>query len=100
MENKNYNCTSQQRILSLVETLAGNEIDGLSVTEISKRMNCSTSAAFRDLNNLESAGWAECLQDNKWRLTVKTAHLLRKVTDNINTMLKKVNQVHNAFLHD
>jgi DNA-binding IclR family transcriptional regulator len=59
----------QQRILGLVMTLAGHEMDGLSPGDIVKAQKCSASQVTRDLANLKHAGWAEQIQaTGRWRL--------------------------------
>ena len=70
-------CDAQQRILTVLMTLAGREVDGVSLTEIAaalaeragKTVQSQRNSVHRDLNNLRHAGLAEQLLDSdRWRL--------------------------------
>lgn len=64
-----YISEAQQRILGLVATLAGHEIEGLAPGDIAKVQGCSASQVTRDLANLKRFGWAEQLPATaRWRL--------------------------------
>lgn len=69
-----YACTAQQRLLFVQSALAGNEVNGLSLTEIAKALETRLGGnqknnVFRDLQNLKLAGYAEQLPDSeRWRL--------------------------------
>lgn len=64
-----YISESQQRILGLIVTLAGHEIEGLAPGDIAKHQGCSPSHVTRDLANLKKVGWAEQLPaTGRWRL--------------------------------
>jgi DNA-binding IclR family transcriptional regulator len=64
-----YISDAQQRILRLVVTLAGHEIEGLAPGDIAKLQQCSASQVTRDLANLKHFGWAEQIQaTGRWRL--------------------------------
>lgn len=64
-----YISEAQQRILGLVVTLAGHEIEGLAPGDIAKVNRCSPSQVTRDLANLKHFGWAEQLPaTGRWRL--------------------------------
>lgn len=64
-----YISDAQQRILGLVVTLAGHEIEGLAPGDIAKLNKCSPSQVTRDLANLRHFGWAEQLPSTqRWRL--------------------------------
>lgn len=65
-----YRCEPQQRILRLLTILAGNEIEGLSPSEIARALSCQASIATRDLANLKQAGMAEQIPaTGRWRLS-------------------------------
>ena len=64
-----YSSDSQQRLLTLVMVLAGNEMDGLAPSQVAKAAECSPSQVTRDLANLKHAGWAEQVAaTGRWRL--------------------------------
>lgn len=69
MADDKYISDSQQRILGLLLTLAGNEIDGLAPGQLAALNDCSPSQVTRDLANLRHAGWAEQITTTgRWRL--------------------------------
>lgn len=69
MSDDKYISDAQQRILGLILTLAGNEIEGLAPGQIAKLNDCSPSQVTRDLANLKHKGWAEQLPaTGRWRL--------------------------------
>lgn len=60
---------AQQRILALCLLLAGNELHGLSPTEIARELKAGPSTVTRDLANLNLAGYAEKIPETgRWRL--------------------------------
>ncbi|MEY2689203.1 MAG: hypothetical protein RL375_3401 [Pseudomonadota bacterium] len=64
-----YVSDAQQRILGLVQTLAGHELEGLAPGDIAKLNTCSPSQVTRDLANLKHFGWAEQIAaTGRWRL--------------------------------
>ena len=64
----NYTSPAQQRLLQLVDLLAGHELQGLANVEVARALNCSAPMALRDLDNLRTAGWAEQTPLGRWRL--------------------------------
>jgi DNA-binding IclR family transcriptional regulator len=61
MSPTTYHCASQQRILKVLMSLFGHEIDGLSPGQIAAANSISAANATRDLWNLVDAGLAERL---------------------------------------
>ena len=64
-----YTNESQQRLLQLVNLLAGHELEGLAPSQIARAQNCQASVVTRDLDNLRTAGWAEQTPKDTWRLS-------------------------------
>ncbi|GKT20039.1 IclR family transcriptional regulator [Acidovorax sp. SUPP2522] len=65
-----YTNAAQQRLLQLIDLLAGHELQGLAPAEIAKALNASPSVVTRDLDNLRTAGWGEQTpQGGRWRLS-------------------------------
>ena len=54
-----YTNAAQQRLLQLIDLLAGHELAGLAPTEIARALGCTAPVVTRDLDNLRTAGWAE-----------------------------------------
>lgn len=64
-----YTNAAQQRLLQLIDLLAGHELQGLAPAEIAKALKAAASVVTRDLDNLRTAGWAEQTpQGGRWRL--------------------------------
>lgn len=63
-----YTNAAQQRLLQLIDLLAGHELQGLANVDVARSMACSAPVALRDLNNLRTAGWAEQTPQGRWRL--------------------------------
>lgn len=69
MSEQRYIVEPQQRLMALIQTLAGHEIEGLAPGEISKATGANPSLVTRDLANLKHFGWAEQIQSTqRWRL--------------------------------
>jgi DNA-binding IclR family transcriptional regulator len=64
-----YTNAAQQRLLQLVNLLAGNELAGLAPSQIARDLDCNASVVTRDLDNLKTAGWAEQTPKELWKLT-------------------------------
>lgn len=92
-----YTSASQQRLLKLLLTLAGNEFTGLLPSELARSTHSSASNVTRDLHNLKLAGLAEEVPDTngRWRLgpkivQVAIAHL--NCRDRAQSRLTELNQ--------
>ena len=64
-----YTNAAQQRLLHLINLLAGHELAGLAPSQIARAQNCAASQITRDLDNLRTAGWAEQTPQGLWRLS-------------------------------
>ena len=75
-----YTNTAQQRLLQLIDLLAGHELAGLAPGEIAKALAVNASAITRDLDNLHTAGLAELVEATGcWRLTSRLPNQAAKV---------------------
>lgn len=79
-----YTCAAQQRVLMVMMALAGHEVDGVSLMEITtalaqragKSPASQKNNVFRDLHNLREAGLAEQLPDSDlWRLAPRMVQI-------------------------
>lgn len=69
MSDDKYIREPQQRLLQLIRTLAGHEIDGLAPGDIAKLNTWAPSQVTKDLANLKHFGWAEQIAaTGRWRL--------------------------------
>ena len=64
-----YTNGSQQRILRVIQALAGHEITGLAPAALAREVGCSAACITRDIDNLHTAGLAEQVPETgRWRL--------------------------------
>jgi Fe2+ or Zn2+ uptake regulation protein len=71
----------QLRLLAVIELLSGNEVFGLRLKDIadairSTEEKASTTTILHDLKALEYRGWAQQMEDSKWRLAAKPIQVL------------------------
>lgn len=92
-----YACDSQQRILKTIDVLVGHEVDGIGAKDVAALTGTNNATAFRDLQNLQIAGWAEQLEDGGWRISVNAAKMLRRINDGINSALSRVNSARRSY---
>ena len=69
-------CAPQLRILKVIETLSGNEVFGMRLTDLCSALNLAPPMVHRDLQTLEIGGWAQQMEDGKWRLAAKPIQVL------------------------
>jgi len=66
---------AQQRILQMLQRLAGHEIEGIAPSELATALRTNASNVTRDLANLKEAGLAEKLETERWRLTPRIVQI-------------------------
>lgn len=65
-----YTNEAQQRLLQIIDLLAGHEVLGLPPSEIARAVGCGAATVTRDMANLQHAGWAERTpKGERWRLS-------------------------------
>jgi DNA-binding IclR family transcriptional regulator len=93
-----YTHDGQQRILKLVLLLAGNEITGLTPSEISRQQGCSPSMVTRDLDNLQTAGFAELVPETmRWRLAPQVVQIALKHMQALDRAEARLAETRNRF---
>lgn len=75
-EEKKTGCAPQLRLLKVIEILSGNEVFGMRLADIAKAIEVTPPMALRDLQSLERGGWAQQIEDSRWRLAAKPFQLL------------------------
>ena len=69
-DTNSYISASQQRLLAVLAALADRPLESFDPASLARATGASYNAVFRDLKNLEAAGWAEqCL--GGWRIAPK-----------------------------
>ncbi len=93
-----YTNEGQQRILRLLQTLAGHEVTGLTPGQIAQLQECSPSLVTRDLANLQIAGFAELVPDtNQWRLAPPVVQIAIKHATALDRAERRLDEVKNRF---
>ena len=93
-----YTNEAQQRILRLVQTLAGHEMHGLKPGEIAKAQGCSAPMVTRDLANLVEAGLAEQVPATQgWRLGPALVQIALKYSTGISSQRTRLEETENRF---
>lgn len=64
-----------QRVLHLVEALAGNEFSGMSVSDLQQATGTRSDQVVRDLANLVEANWAERMENGRYRLAARPVQI-------------------------
>ena len=98
MTEGKYISDQQQRLLQVIRTLAGNEIEGLAPGDIAKLVPCAPSQVTRDLANLKHFGWAEQLATTgRWRLGPQIVQIATRHMTAIDRASKKLDEVANRY---
>jgi DNA-binding IclR family transcriptional regulator len=93
-----YVSDQQQRVLRLIRTLAGNELQGLAPGEITKLQGCDPAQTSRDLINLKHIGWAEQIAETgRWRLGPEIVQISLRYAAGLDRAQARVNELSNRF---
>lgn len=93
-----YTNSSQQRILKVVLSMFGHEIDGLAPGQLAKLAGIKPGEATRDLDNLMQAGWVEPVpQGNAYRLTPMVGQKAMSILHTIDRAAKRVEETRNRY---
>lgn len=93
-----YVSEQQQRILALIRTLAGHELQGLAPGEIAKLQACAPSQVTRDLANLKHIGWAEEVPGvGRWRLGPQIVQIALRYSTGLERAQARVDEISSRF---
>lgn len=93
-----YTNSSQQRILKVVLTMFGHEIDGLPPGQLAKLAGITPGEATRDLDNLMQAGFVEPLpQGNAYRITPMVGQKAMAILHTLDRAAKRVDETRNRY---
>lgn len=72
---------AQCRLLTVIEILSGNEVFGMRLKDVADAIartedKASMTTVLHDLEALEARGWAQQMEDTKWRLAAKPIQCL------------------------
>ena len=88
----------QQRILALLQLLAGHEITGIAPANIAREQDCSKSCVTRDLANLQMAGLAEPVPETgRFRLGPAIVQIAIKHAAAMDRAERRLDEVRDRF---
>lgn len=89
---------AQQRILGLIDSLAGHELEGLAPSDIVKLQKCDPAQVTRDLANLKHFGWGEQIQSTgRWRLAPGVVRIATRYLTGIDRAERRVSELKQRF---
>lgn len=93
-----YTNSSQQRILKVVLTMFGHEIDGLPPGQLAKLAGITPGEATRDLDNLMQAGWVEeVLGCKSYRLSPMIGQRALAILNTIERATRRLEDTRNRY---
>lgn len=93
-----YVSEQQQRILSLIRTLSGHELQGLANSDIAKLQSCDPAQVTRDLANLKHIGWAEQIPETgRWRLGPQIVQISVRYAAGLDRAQSRVDELRSRF---
>jgi DNA-binding IclR family transcriptional regulator len=89
---------AQQSILASLQILAGNELLGLSPSELARELKAGASTVTRDLANLKEAGYAEQIAETgRWRLGPRVVQIGIKFGDALARAESRVGEIQQRY---
>lgn len=88
----------QQRLLKLINELAGHELTGAAPADLARAQGCSPSLMTRDLANLALAGFAEHMPETgRWRLSPQLVQIALKHMNALAAAERRLDEVRNRY---
>jgi DNA-binding IclR family transcriptional regulator len=93
-----YTNAGQQRLLKLIQALAGYEINGVAPAALAREVGCSAACITRDMDNLRTAGLAEEVPETgRWRLGPGIVQIALKHMNALDRAEKRLAEVRNRY---
>lgn len=92
MKAPNYTSTTQQRGYRTMKALFGHEEVGITTQELANKLNTSTDRVFKDLKNLEEAGFAEQLPNKQWRISPTLGRECFKIMNALDSARRRLDE--------
>ncbi len=93
-----YTNDAQQRLMSLVITLAGHELHGLAPADIIRLTGHTAAQVTRDMANLEQGEWAERITNTgRWRLGPAIVRIGVKYAVAADQAMSRIQQMHQRY---
>lgn len=93
---------AQTRLMRVIEILSGHEVFRLRLVDVHQALaaagvNVTVSTVLHDLEALEAGGWAEQIDDSKWRLSAKPFQLLTNLQWGLQSAGSQVSEVQQRY---
>ena len=88
-----YRSESRQRLLRLVEAAGERPLEWQDPRRLAAEVGAERSSVFRDLKNLEEAGWMEANEAGFWRLSPKLTRIAERLR-------REIGEIHRTYLGD
>ncbi len=92
-----YTSSAQQRGYKTMKALFGHEVNGITNNELAKQLGTTDATTFKDLKNLEQAGLAEQLPDDKWRISPSLGRESFKIINALDTANRKLTETASRY---
>lgn len=93
-----YTNAAQQRILRLIQALAGHEITGALPSALARELGVSAGCITRDTANLREAGMAEQVPETgRWRLSPQMVQIALKHMTALDRAETRLAEVKNRY---
>ena len=86
------------RVLRILELLSGRFFEGISGKELADILHTTPATACRDMQQLESLGWARKLENGRWGLTPKPLHVMQSYTEHYNALHSRMAETQQNIL--
>lgn len=88
---------AQLRLLKVIEVLAGNEVFGIRLKEVTAAVKGTDPTVLRDLQTLQAAGWAMQDESGLWRLHTKLVQIATHFAHGIDAARQRLDEVHQRY---
>ncbi len=92
-----YTSPCQQRILKVMQALAGHEFAGMAPKELAAAAGTTQQNITRDLDNLKTAGLAEPMDNGRWRLTPKVIQMAVTFQVHLERVRNRLNEINQRY---
>lgn len=86
-----------QRTLAVIEALAGNEFSGMAVVELAQATRQRADQVVRTLANLIHRGWAEKMDNGRYRLAAKPVQIALAFSASVSRAESQLADVKNRY---
>lgn len=94
--------SAQTRIITVIEALSGTGVAGARLTEIVGAIdpNALASTILRDLETLQSVGWAVQDAEKRWRLAARPMQLLFNFQAGLSSARQRLDQIEHNYTRE